>query len=215
MNIKAVIPRHLLDIVARFTRAVRESPAIDQRSGVSARFSIACVEELSGAALRRAAIAGDSEPVARVGDLVDVVPALRGKVEFDVTEEGYEEETLVLLARQATAESWRTLLGGQNTRAFLTHLIEWFDAGNTLATSDVMSGSEILNSIGPIEGLGAVITAAEAGMDESPGLAAACVEFAAEGLWLTRRIDKDASGSGSTYAGSAPRVQDSNDEMNS
>ena len=213
--IKAVIPRHLLDIVARFTRAVRESPAIDQRSGVSARFSIACVEELSGAALRRAAIAGDSEPVARVGDLVDVVPALRGKVEFDVTEEGYEEETLVLLARQATAESWRTLLGGQNTRAFLTHLIEWFDAGNTLATSDVMSGSEILNSIGPIEGLGAVIGAAEAGMDESPGLAAACVEFAAEGLWLTRRIDKDASGSGSTYAGSAPRVQDSNDEMNS
>ena len=214
-NIKAVIPRHLLDIVARFTRAVRESPAIDQRSGVSARFSIACVEELSGAALRRAAIAGDSEPVARVGDLVDVVPALRGKVEFDVTEEGYEEETLVLLARQATAESWRTLLGGQSTRAFLTNLIEWFDAGNTLATSDVMSGSEILNSIGPIEGLGAVIGAAEAGMDESPGLAAACVEFAAEGLWLTRRIDKDASGSGSTYAGSAPRVQDSNDEMNS
>ena len=136
-NIKAVIPRHLLDIVARFTRAVRESPAIDQRSGVSARFSIACVEELSGAALRRAAIAGDSEPVARVGDLVDVVPALRGKVEFDVTEEGYEEETLLLLARQATAESWRTLLGGQNTRAFLTHLIEWFDAGNTLATSDI------------------------------------------------------------------------------
>ena len=214
-NIKAVIPRHLLDIVARFARAVRESPAIDQRSGVSARFSIACVEELSGAALRRAAIAGDSEPVARVGDLVDVVPALRGKVEFDVTEEGYEEETLVLLARQATAESWRTLLGGQSTRAFLTNLIEWFDAGNTLATSDVMSGSEILNSIGPIEGLGAVIGAAEAGMDESPGLAAACVEFAAEGLWLTRRIDKDASGSGSTYAGSAPRVQDSNDEMNS
>jgi magnesium chelatase subunit I len=214
-DIKAIIPRHLLDIVARFARAVRESPAIDQRSGVSARFSIACVEELSGAALRRAAIAGDSEPVARVGDLVDVVPALRGKVEFDVTEEGYEEETLVLLARQATAESWRTLLGGQSTRAFLTNLIEWFDAGNTLATSDVMSGSEILNSIGPIEGLGAVIGAAEAGMDESPGLAAACVEFAAEGLWLTRRIDKDASGSGSTYAGSAPRVQDSNDEMNS
>ena len=213
--IKAVIPRHLLDIVARFTRAVRESPAIDQRSGVSARFSIACVEELSGAALRRAAIAGDSEPVARVGDLVDVVPALRGKVEFDVTEEGYEEETLVLLARQATAESWRTLLGGQSTRAFLTNLIEWFDAGNTLATSDVMSGSEILNAIGPIEGLGAVITAAEAGMNESPGLAAACVEFAAEGLWLTRRIDKDATGSGATYASSSPTIHGSDDEMNS
>ena len=87
-DIHAVIPRHLLDVVARFARGVRESSAIDQRSGVSARFSIACVEELSGAALRRSAIAGDDEPVARVGDLVDIVPSLRGKVEFDVSEEG-------------------------------------------------------------------------------------------------------------------------------
>lgn len=207
-DIHAVIPRHMLDIVARFTRAVRESPAIDQRSGVSARFSIACVEELSGAALRRGAITGDDEPVARIGDLVDVVPALRGKVEFDVTEEGYEEDTLILLARQATAESWRTLLGGQPARPFLTHLVEWFDAGNTLATSDVMSGRQILDAIGPMEGLGAVIRAAELGMAESPGLAAACVEFAAEGLWLTRRIDKDDDGSVVTYASSAPEADE-------
>jgi len=203
-EIQAVIPRHMLDVVARFTRGVRESQAIDQRSGVSARFSIACVEELSGAALRRAAITGDDEPIARIGDLVDVVPSLRGKVEFDVTEEGYEEETLVLLARQATAESWRALLGGQATRPFLTHLITWFDVGNTLATSDVMSGWEILDAIGPIEGLGAVVNAAEPGMAESVGLAAACVEFAAEGLWLTRRIDKDEDGGRVTYASSAP-----------
>ena len=209
-DIRAVIPKHMLDIVARFTRAVRSSPAIDQRSGVSARFSIACVEELSGAALRRAAIAGDDEPVARVGDLIDVVPALRGKVEFDVTEEGFEEETLVLLARQATAESWRALLSGQQARPFLTHLVEWFDAGNTLATSDVMSGREILNAIGPIEGLGAVVGAAETGMAETPGLAAACVEFAAEGLWLTRRIDKDDTGSVVTYASSTPTDRETN-----
>jgi len=77
--IQAVVPRHLLDIVARFTRRVRQSPAVDHRSGVSARFSIACVEELSGAALRRSAISND-EPVARIGDLIDIVPALRGKV---------------------------------------------------------------------------------------------------------------------------------------
>jgi len=207
-DIRAVIPRHLLDVVARFTRGVRESQAIDQRSGVSARFSIACVEELSGAALRRAAITGDDEPVARIGDLVDVVPSLRGKVEFDVTEEGFEEDTLVLLARQATAASWRALLGGQQARPFLTHLVEWFDAGNTLATSDVMSGREILQAIGPIEGLGAVISAAEPGMAESPGLAAACVEFAAEGLWLTRRIDKDDAGGVVTYVSSAPEIED-------
>lgn len=204
-KINAVIPLHILDIVARFTRAVRESEAIDQRSGVSARFSIACVEELSGAALRRAAIAHDDEPIARIGDLVDVVPALRGKVEFDVTEEGFEEETLILIARQATAESWRNSLGHPSARPFLNNLVEWFDAGNTLATSDVMSGSEILSAIGPMEGLGAVVSALEDGMSESPGLIAACVEFAVEGLWLTRRIDKEEQGKFITYAGTPPK----------
>jgi len=214
-KIQAVIPRHILDIVARFTRLVRASKSVDQRSGVSARFSIACVEELSGAAMRRAAIAGDDEPVARVGDLVDLVPALRGKVEFDVSEEGFEAETLVLLARQATAESWRALLGGQNSRPFLTNLVEWFDAGNTLATSDVMSGREILSAIGPMEGLGSVVGSAELNMAETPGLTAACVEFAAEGLWLTRRIDKDYVGAGVTYAGVPPKITETNDGANS
>ena len=211
-DIHAVIPRHLLDTVARFARGVRESQAIDQRSGVSARFSIACVEELSGAALRRSAIAGDDEPVARVGDLVDIVPSLRGKVEFDVSEEGYEEDTLVLLARQATADSWRALLGGQQARPFLTHLVQWFDEGSTLATSDVMSSRAILEAVGPMEGLGAVISAAEQGMAESPGLAAAVIEFAAEGLWLTRRIDKDDDGDTITYTSNVVDDDSSDDD---
>ena len=42
-------------VVARFTREVRESSAVDQRSGVSARFAIACVEALSGSVPERAA----------------------------------------------------------------------------------------------------------------------------------------------------------------
>lgn len=209
--IQAVVPRHLLDVVARFTHRVRHSPAIDPRSGVSARFSIACVEELSGAALRRAAITGDTEPVARVGDLVDIVPSLRGKVEFDVGEEGNEDEILVLLARQATADAWRDLLGGQRTRTFLTALVAHFDAGNVLETSDITSAREILDALGPMEGLGAVVSHVEPGMDESPGLAAAVIEFAAEGLWLTRRIDKDDDGVTVTYASNVV-VEDEDDD---
>ncbi len=208
---QAVIPRHLLDIVARFTRGVRESTAVDQRSGVSARFSIACVEELSGAALRRSAITGDDQPVARVSDLADVVPSLRGKVEFDVTEEGYEDETLALLARQAVADSWRAHLGGPGARPFLTRLVEWFDEGNTLETSDVMSSAGILTAIGPIEGLGSVVSMVEPDMDASAGLTAAVIEFAAEGLWLTRRIDKDEFDGTVTYASSRAFDDDGED----
>lgn len=206
-RIAAILPHHILDVVARFATMVRGSKSVDQRSGVSARFSIACIEELSGAALRRAAINGDSEPVVRIGDLADVVPSLRGKVEFEIAQEGAEVETLLLLARQATAASWRALFGGQSTRTFLTNLLAWFDAGNTLATSDLMSSQEILDAIGPMEGLGSLLAASESELAQSPGLVASCIEFATEGLWLTRRIDKDESNRGSRYTSSTPNGQ--------
>src|ERR671932_456942 len=72
-DLVADVPEHLLEVVARFTRAVRESPAVDDRSGVSARFAIAAAETLSAAALRRAALLGELSAqggaVARVGDV--------------------------------------------------------------------------------------------------------------------------------------------------
>jgi magnesium chelatase subunit I len=92
-------------------------------------------------------------------------------------------------------------LGREDTRAFLTNLVDWFDSGNTFATSDLMSSKAILDAIGPMEGLGSLVTATETGMAESPGLVASCVEFAIEGLWLTRRIDKNAHNGTFTYGG--------------
>ena len=56
----ADVPRHLLEIIARFTRCLRESTAIDQGSGVSARFAVAAAETVAAAALRRAALTGES-----------------------------------------------------------------------------------------------------------------------------------------------------------
>jgi magnesium chelatase subunit I len=198
-RVQAVVPQHLLEVVARFTREVRESAAVDQRSGVSARFSIACVEALSGAALRRAALTGSNQPVARIGDLVGVVPTLGGKVEFDVSEEGNEEQTLQLLARRATADAWRARLGGNDLRPLLTALVGWFDEGNSLVVGETVPGGVLLDELGPLEGLGRLISTLEPTATESPELVAACVEFAVEGLWLTRRVDKDSIGSVSRY----------------
>src|SRR6204780_3018432 len=55
-------PEHLIEVIARFTRLVRESPAVDSRSGVSARFAIAAAESAGASAVRRSALAGDDEP---------------------------------------------------------------------------------------------------------------------------------------------------------
>ena len=195
-DLVAIVPMHLLEVIARFTRLVRESGAVDQRSGVSARFAIAAAEALAGAALRRAAITSD-EPVARVGDLAGVVPTLRGKVEFEVSEEGREEEVLQHLARKAVAETYRRHLGGID----LTPLVTLLDEGGTIEAGDLVTATGLLDAAGAWEGLGRLIAATEGpGAEPTPGIAAACVEFALEGLWLTRRIDKDEADGRVRYA---------------
>ena len=54
----AELPDHLVEVIARFTRGVRDSPAVDARSGVSARFAIAAAESAAASAVRRSALAG-------------------------------------------------------------------------------------------------------------------------------------------------------------
>ena len=101
------VPDHLVEVIARFTDELRGSSAIDQRSGVSARFAVAAAEGIAGAALRRGALSGEDEPVARVGDLPAVLVTLQGKVEFEMGEEGREEDVFEHLLRVAIASTYR------------------------------------------------------------------------------------------------------------
>jgi magnesium chelatase subunit I len=193
-QVTAAVPTHLMEVVARFTRLVRESPAVDTRSGVSARFAIAGTETVAASATRRAAIAGEDQPVARVCDLPSVVPTLLGKVEFEVSEEGREEEVLAHLLRRATSDTWRRALGG----ADLTGLLDRFDRGATVDSGELVPAAELLHRIGPVTGLSKILESL--GMEgESPGHAAAALEFALEGLYLMRRLSKDVSDGTSTY----------------
>src|SRR3954463_12045650 len=79
----AEVPEHLLEVVARLTRLLRESPSVDQRAGVSAPVAIAASEGVAASALRRGARVGEADPVARICDVPTVLPTLLGKVEFE------------------------------------------------------------------------------------------------------------------------------------
>jgi magnesium chelatase subunit I len=194
----ADLPEHLIEVIARFTRLVRESPAVDGRSGVSARFAIAAAESAAAAAVRRTALnteARDEVPVARVGDLPGIVPTLRGKVEFEVSEEGREEEILNHLLRRAIAETFRARLGG----ADLAGVLAKFEDGGSIETGEMVSASELLRRTGEVPGLAKIM--ARLGMEgrESFGEAAAAIEFVLEGLYLIRRLSKDSSEGTATY----------------
>jgi magnesium chelatase subunit I len=194
----ATLPVHLTEVIARFTRLVRESPAVDGRSGVSARFAIAAAESAAAAAVRRTALvaeAHDEVPVARVADLPGIVPTLRGKVEFEVSEEGREEEILTHLLRRAIAETFRARLGG----ADLSGLLAKFEDGGSIESGELVSASELLRRTGEVPGLAKIM--ARLGMEgrESFGEAAAAIEFVLEGLYLIRRLSKDSSDGTATY----------------
>jgi magnesium chelatase subunit I len=191
----AVLPRHLVEVIARFTRLVRSSPAVDSHSGVSARFAIAAAEAVVAAAVRRAAITGEEEPVARICDLPAVVSTLRGKVEFEVSEEGRETEVLEHLLRRATADTFRAHLGS----ADLSGLVSRFAEGESVESSDLVTARELLRRIGEVPGLARIMTRLDGEGAESPGQAAAALEFALEGLYLMRRLSKDVVDGGAIY----------------
>ncbi|WP_213454491.1 sigma 54-interacting transcriptional regulator [Rhizomonospora bruguierae] len=193
----AEVPGHVLEVVARFARAVRESPSVDQRSGVSARFAIAAAETVAAAALRRASLLGERQPVARVGDTASVTSTLRGKVEFESGEEGRETEILAHLLRTATAETFRARLAGLDLSGFTNLVAE----GDIIETGDLVGAEDLLRQVGTVPGLAKVLERLGLGDAPTAGQAAAGVEFALEGLHLTRRLSKALTEDGKTRYG--------------
>jgi magnesium chelatase subunit I len=186
-RLAAELPDHVVEVVARFTRQVRESPSVDARSGVSARFAIAAAETVAASALRRAALFGEDRAVARIADTPSVAGTLRGKVEFESGEEGREIEILAHLLRTATAETFRDRLAGLDLSGF-TELVA---DGAVIETGELVTAEEVLRQVGTVPGLAKVLERLGMGDAPSRGEAAAGVEFALEGLYLTRRLSKE------------------------
>ena len=85
----------MAEVVAELSQLARESPHLNQRSGVSVRLTIANYETLVANATRRALRNGEDEAVPRVSDLQALVSSTQGKVEIESLEEGREEVLLV------------------------------------------------------------------------------------------------------------------------
>jgi magnesium chelatase subunit I len=185
------IPAFLCEVLAAFTRSLRSAAEVNQRSGVSVRFSIANYETLGGSALRRALRTGESTAVARPADLGNVLTAGLGKVEFETFEEGREPEILERLLRRSLQEVFRRRTAGVD----LSGLVRLFDAGAVVETGDLVPSQDLLAQLREVPGLARLLAALDV-EEESPGVAASAIEFALEGLHLQRRIDRDDLGPG-------------------
>jgi magnesium chelatase subunit I len=193
------VPAFMEEVLASLTQELRRSSHINQLSGVSVRFSIGNLESVRAAAVRRAVRTGETEAVPRPCDLPSVLAASIGRVEFDTIEEGREEELLMRALAGAVLRVFRRRLSGFDFQPVLGR----FGDGLVARTSDLTPAGEFLDQFGELPGLARLL--ARLGIEEeSPGAAASAMEFALEGLHLSRRLNKDSAGRAGAYTYEAP-----------
>src|SRR4030081_1651639 len=93
-GIRVSVPEFMTEIVATLSHLARQSPHINQRSGVSVRLTVSNSETLVAKALRRALRHGESDVVPRVSDLEALASSTAGKVEIESLEEGRDEQII-------------------------------------------------------------------------------------------------------------------------
>lgn len=126
-------------IIERIAFEARESEYVDSKSGVSARLTISAYENLVSTAERRMLLNGESKTIARISDLIGVIPAVNGKIEL--VYEG-EQEGAGIVAQN--------LLGKAIRNEFIEHfpdpsklkkkkdpspyqpIVNWFGEGNVV-----------------------------------------------------------------------------------
>lgn len=190
-HLAAGVPLHLVQIVARFARLLRESHAVDQRSGVSARFAIAAVETVAASARHRGAILGEDESVARVVDLGTIIDVLRGKLEFESGEEGRETAVLEHLLRRATADTAQHVLGGIDVGPLVLAV-----ENAAVITGEQVAAKDVLAALPDLPVLDAIADRLGAATE---GERAAALELALEALYLARKIDKNVEAGETVY----------------
>ncbi len=147
--------------------------------------------------LREARTAGRmAGTLQEVRELLDRALAAERRELFPDPDDERELEVLEHLLRQATAQTFRARCAGLD----LTGLQEHFTGGETVESGELVPAAALLGQLGTIPKLAELL--GRLGVPEgeqSAEQAAAAVEFALEGLYLTRRLAKDTDGGRTVY----------------
>ena len=187
-----VVPPFMEEAVAELTHLARRSPEISQRSGVSVRVSVANMEVLEAAALKRAIRLGESLASPRVSDLGAVVASTVGKVELESIGDGAPEERVVerLITKALYATFTRRVILDD-----LDPVVDAFEEGFIIETGEATPSREYVAWAREVPGLRDAVrdlgTFDVTDGAEEPAVVASAVEFLLEGLHLARRINKD------------------------
>jgi magnesium chelatase subunit I len=193
-DVHVSMPDYMEEIVATFSHLARQSSHVNQRSGVSVRLSVSNSEVLAANAVRRALRSGERTVVPRVSDLDALAASTSGKIEIETLEEGREGQIVDNMLRAAVLTVYKERVPTDKTR----EIVGAFEEGVVAHTGEDIPSSQEAELLTNIPALREPVAALTQG-DESPAAVASAVEFVLEGLHLSKRLNKDASGSRATY----------------
>ncbi|HET6272272.1 MAG TPA: magnesium chelatase [Bacteroidota bacterium] len=202
------IPPFFREIVEQIAFEARKSEFVDQKSGVSARMTIAAMENLVSNAERRAIVIGEDIVVPRICDLPHVLPGLTGKIElvFEGEQEGSVKVSKALVGK-AVRETFkkyfpdplkkRTRSAGEGQGPKPTsedpeygRIVQWFESGNKTEIADDMPLNAYAKELEKVKGLREFTKRHMPDVDERYELPSV-MEFVLDGLHQNSKIAKD------------------------
>ena len=187
-------PSFMEEVVTTISHIARSSSHVNQRSGVSVRLSVSNYETLAANAVRRALRMGETQVAPRVSDLASLAASTAGKVEFETTEDGRESAILENIVKTAVLQVFKQRVTGEKIR----EVIEAFDGGVVLHAGEDVESVAYGAMFTDIPALRDLVTQI-VGADATPAVVASAVEFVLEGLHLSKRLNKDSTGSRAMY----------------
>ncbi len=194
---RVAMPDYLRAAIEEVAVQARASELVDQNSGVSARVTIALLENTISNAERRSFVAREDATVARISDVDAASSAVTGKIElvYEGEREGVASVARHLIGKAAKAVFDRTFpdayLAGEQPGAGegeFQPIVSWFQNGKSIDLSDKMSDHDLEKKLGEITGL-RTLTAKYLRAKTTAELAAG-MEFVLEGLHQSALLAK-------------------------
>ena len=201
-NKQVIIPYYLKEIIETVAQEARQSEFVEQKSGVSARMSIAVMENLISNAERRSIINNEHIIFPRITDFQAVLPGITGKIElvFEGEQEGSVKVSKALLGKsvkQVFKKYFPDPLVKKSPRRedapendVYAEIVKWFEQSNSIELTDDMPFDEYIAALRKVKGLEQLVKKILKPEDNEYELAT-MMEFVLDGLHNNSKIAKE------------------------
>jgi magnesium chelatase subunit I len=189
-EVQVVIPDFMTQIIEQITMEARRSPYVNQKSGVSARLSIANYETMIANARRRAYILGETEAVPRMSDLNYLYTSSAGKIDLDPFREETVSEFQVFskIMDKAVAQVFKEQMDQEHLEIVIPDL-----AGEKhIRVSELTPAAQYKDIISQLPQIWEPVE--HLTNKRSEIYRASCVEFVLEGLHLSGKLSRSKVG---------------------